>query len=106
MGCEHSGIILESCRRDTAPAIALAAFRALKTGNDPVLVVLPSDHYVEDSNGFCRSLNKAVDLAESGKMVLLGIEPSSPETGYGYILRERSWMVARLRWGNLSKSRL
>ena len=77
-------VILEPESRNTAPAIALAAFAALDK-EDRLLLVLPSDHRFRHPEHFCRAVEKARKVAESGMMVTFGIAPSCPETGYGYI---------------------
>ena len=79
-------IILEPCRRNTAPAIALAAFAALEQ-QDSLLLVLPSDHRFAHPEIFCQAVEQARTAAENGLLVTFGIEPNSPETGYGYIQR-------------------
>ena len=79
-------IILEPVSRNTAPAIALAAFAALEK-HDPLLLVLPSDHRFAHPEKFCAAVELARQTAESGMLVTFGIEPSCPETGYGYIKR-------------------
>jgi mannose-1-phosphate guanylyltransferase len=83
----NSGIILEPIGRNTAPAIALAAFKALKADNDPLLLVLAADHVITDEVAFCLSVTQACTHANSGKLVTFGIVPTAPETGYGYIKR-------------------
>jgi mannose-1-phosphate guanylyltransferase len=80
-------IILEPVGRNTAPAIALAAFAAQKKGTDPLLLVLAADHVIADKDAFTRAVIKASGLATSDKLVTFGIVPVSPETGYGYIKR-------------------
>jgi len=75
-------IILEPVGRDTAPAIALAAF-AVK--DDPVLLILAADHVIRDEFAFCEAISNALPLAESGKLVTFGIVPEEPHTGFGYI---------------------
>lgn len=82
-----SGIILEPIGRNTAPAIALAAMQALKSGNDPLLLVLAADHVIKDEAAFCASVEQAVPFALADKLVTFGIVPTAPETGYGYIKR-------------------
>lgn len=77
-------IILEPERRNTAPAIAAAAHYASKN-NDPLLLVLPSDHRISDHTVFQSTINSAIPLATAGKLVTFGVKPSSPNTGYGYI---------------------
>ena len=84
-------ILLEPCGRDTAPAIALAALNAVSQGNgEEVLVVLPSDHYMDDAELFNEKLKRAEGLASEGVFVSLGIAPSRAETGYGYIKVDKS----------------
>ena len=82
-----SRIILEPVGRNTAPAIALAAFEAVKHGEDPVLLILAADHVVLDKQAFQTSVRNALLQAQSGYLVTFGIVPSMPETGYGYIHR-------------------
>ena len=82
---QHPNIILEPVGRNTAPAIALAAFDALKKGHDPVLVVLASDHVIKNEKAFHSALDAAEQAALNDKLVTFGIVPTHPETGYGYI---------------------
>ena len=77
-------IILEPVGKNTAPAIALAALTAL-SNNDPLLLVLPADHIIQDEKSFAIAVNSAIPLAESGKLITFGIVPKEPHTGYGYI---------------------
>ena len=77
-------IILEPRSRNTAPAIALAAFAALEE-HDSLLLVLPSDHRFAQPERFCAAVEQARPAAEAGMLVTFGIKPTSPETGYGYI---------------------
>ena len=79
-----AAIILEPAGRNTAPAIALAAVEA---GPDAVLLVMPSDHVVEDCPAFTAAIDAALPYARDGWMVTFGIAPDKPETGYGYIRR-------------------
>ena len=79
-----SAILLEPSARNTAPAIALAA---LISEPDALLLVMPSDHAIEDVASFRRAVDTAAPLAQSGWIVTFGIEPGQPETGYGYIKR-------------------
>ena len=82
-------IILEPVGRNTAPAIALAAFDALESspGNSPLLLVMAADHLIEDVNAFQNTVALAKAQAETGKLVTFGIVPTSAHTGYGYIQR-------------------
>lgn len=77
--------IVEPCARNTAPAIGLAAVYALERFGDEPMAVFPADHYIGKLNKFQMSLNVANAKAEQGHIVTLGIEPTRPETGYGYI---------------------
>jgi len=81
----HLHTILEPCARDTAPAIALAAALLQKDGDDPVMLVLPADHIIQDIPAFHQGLEKAIVAAEQGKIVTFGIVPEHPDTGFGYI---------------------
>lgn len=87
LGHESASIILEPTGRNTAPAIALAAIKALKKGGDPLLLVLAADHDIQNAQEFCKVIAAAEQVAEQGKMVTFGIVPNAPETGYGYIRR-------------------
>lgn len=75
-------ILLEPVSKNTAPAIALAA---LVSEKDSMLLILPADHVIQDNVAFTSSINKAIPLAESGKLVTFGIVPNKVHTGYGYI---------------------
>ncbi|MEY3251534.1 MAG: hypothetical protein RL227_507 [Pseudomonadota bacterium] len=85
MQVEPGAVLLEPVGRNTAPAITLAALQALESGADPVLVVTPADQTVTDEAAFTASLRRAVEAAAEGAIVILGISPDRPETGYGYI---------------------
>ena len=78
-------IIVEPTARNTAPAIALAAFEAIKKNPDAILFVLPSDHAIEGRSAFSKAVGDAVTLACKGYLVTFGIHPTAPETGFGYI---------------------
>jgi len=82
---EASRIILEPEGRNTAPAVALAAHEAMKTDDDAILVVLPSDHVIHKTALFLEALTTAIDLAKDDALVTFGVVPDKPETGYGYI---------------------
>ncbi|MDF1615437.1 mannose-1-phosphate guanylyltransferase/mannose-6-phosphate isomerase [Desulfurivibrio dismutans] len=85
-------IILEPADLDTAPAVAVAALQALEQGADPLLLVLPSDHQINQLAAFVAAVNTGLAPAEDGCLVTFGIMPEQPETGYGYIQpAEESW---------------
>ncbi len=85
MRAEPQAVILEPMGRNTAPAVTLAALQALEAGADPVMVVTPADQTVTDEAAFTAALRRAVSAAGDGAVVILGIAPDKPETGYGYI---------------------
>ncbi|WP_422381561.1 mannose-1-phosphate guanylyltransferase/mannose-6-phosphate isomerase [Marinicellulosiphila megalodicopiae] len=91
IGQTQASIILEPVGRNTAPAIALAAFNAMAKFNpqaqqdDALLLVLAADHDMKDSAEFCKVVKHACPLALDNKLVTFGIVPKTPETGYGYI---------------------
>jgi mannose-1-phosphate guanylyltransferase len=81
-----SAYILEPFGRNTAPAIAAAALYVDEAyGPDAVVLVLAADHLISDQAAFSEAVQRATELARGGKLVTFGIEPESPETGYGYI---------------------
>ena len=81
-------LILEPTARNTAPALSLAALEAVAQGEDSIMVVSPADHAVQHLDVFQSQLAQAVRVAQSGGIVTLGITPTKPETGYGYIKAE------------------
>jgi len=78
-------VIIEPRALNTAPAIGLAAVFVRRVDPDGVMVVLPSDHYIRDQEKFSRDIENAIRIAQEGHLVTLGIPPSRPETGFGYI---------------------
>ncbi len=81
-----NSFILEPFGRNTAPAIAAAALQvAASHGDDAILLVLAADHLITDQPAFAQAVAKATRLAAEGKLVTFGIQPETPETGYGYI---------------------
>jgi len=77
--------LLEPTGRNTAPAIGVAALHYRLRGEDPVMLVLPSDHLIRDVAAFQQAVELAMGPASEGKLVTFGIPPTSPATGYGYI---------------------
>lgn len=85
-GVGNATIVLEPEGRNTAPAVAIAAFEARRQrGDDVLLLVLPSDHIIKDTAAFVQAVAVAMQAAAEGKLVTFGIVPRLPETGYGYI---------------------
>ncbi|OGR53762.1 MAG: mannose-1-phosphate guanylyltransferase/mannose-6-phosphate isomerase [Desulfobacula sp. RIFOXYB2_FULL_45_6] len=82
---EPEAIILEPVGKNTAPAIAVAALKAMEQQKDPVLLVLPADHVIENISQFHTVIKAGYEYAQKDKLITFGIVPDSPETGYGYI---------------------
>ena len=80
-----ASLLLEPVGRNTAPALTFAALQAVKNGEDPILVVTPADQTVKNSAAFTDAVQRSVRAAANGSIVVLGITPDKPETGYGYI---------------------
>ena len=87
LGQDASAILLEPAGRNTAPAVALAALKALEISNDAVLVIAPADHVIRDAHAFQQAAHVAAAAAVTVKLVTFGVIAHSPETGYGYIRR-------------------
>ena len=85
IGVSGSKVILEPVGKNTAPAVALAAFEMLQDDEDALMLVLPADHVIRDVKAFEAAVDQAQALAEEDAVVTFGIKPTRPETGYGYI---------------------
>ena len=84
-GIALGAALLEPAGRNTAPALTLAALAAQENASDPILVVTPADQTVADPAAFTIAMQAAIREAATGSIVILGITPDRPETGYGYI---------------------
>lgn len=84
-GFATRNIVLEPCGRNTAPALTLAALTVCGEEGDGVLLVMPADHVIRDSEAFHRAIALALEAARGGAMVTFGVVPERAETGYGYI---------------------
>ena len=84
-GLDPQRMILEPFGRNTAPAAAVAAMELTRFGDDPLMLLLPADHVIEDIAAFQLAVRHASRLATNGNLVTFGIVPGQPETGYGYI---------------------
>lgn len=80
-----NAVLLEPVAKNTAPALTLAALAAIESGDDPVLVVTPADQSISDTVAFNRVIHEAIRHAAENAIVVLGVTPNRPETGYGYI---------------------
>ena len=82
-------LLLEPTGRNTAPALTLAALfaqeQAPDVNDDPILVVTPADQTIKNNAAFTKALEQAINIASDGAIAILGITPTAPETGYGYI---------------------
>ena len=90
LGVDGTTIVLEPTPRNTAPAIALGALRALERDAEALLLVLPADHLIGDTESFVAAAQQALPAAREGWLVTFGIRPDRPETGFGYIRRGES----------------
>jgi mannose-1-phosphate guanylyltransferase / mannose-6-phosphate isomerase len=89
-GVKGATIVLEPLARNTAPAIALGALKALEIDAEALLLVLPADHLIGDTESFTAAVQQALPAAREGWLVTFGIRPDRPETGFGYIRRAES----------------
>ena len=85
IGIKPNAILLEPEGKNTAPAITVAAIKASQSSSDKVILVLPSDHIIEDLNNFQKVIKTGLEYANNGKIVTFGIKPYKSEVGYGYI---------------------
>nr|WP_246583067.1 mannose-1-phosphate guanylyltransferase [Clostridium simiarum] len=82
----EENIFIEPANKETATCIGLSAVKLLKKDKDAVMVVLPSDHYIQGEKEFQDTLSQAIEIAERRRgLVTIGVNPTRPETGYGYI---------------------
>ncbi|MEM1410295.1 MAG: mannose-1-phosphate guanylyltransferase, partial [Pseudomonadota bacterium] len=87
---QGGSILLEPCGKNTGPAALCAALLAAETSADQLILLLPADHYIADPGGFAKVVLRGQKAAQQGYLVTLGITPTAPETGYGYIKRGES----------------
>ena len=85
IGINPQTILLEPFGKNTAPAITLAAITAIHKEEDPILIVLSSDHHIENEKKFVEVIENGIKLAQKGRLITFGVLPTKPETGYGYI---------------------
>ena len=91
-----SAIILEPFGRNTAPAIAIATLHAMKLEKNPTILVLSSDHIIQDAIKFEEAIEVALKFSQKNKIVTFGVIPKSPETGYGYIKSKEPFDLKKL----------
>ncbi len=92
-GAHAKAILLEPIGRGTAPALTLAAVHAL-SADDPVLVAMPSDHFITEREAFQRAVQRGAALACGARIVCFGVAPTAPECGYGYIRADGDYVDA------------
>lgn len=98
IGLPAKGIVLEPVGRNTGPSAAIAALRAAQEGPDTLVLLAPSDHMIGDAGAFLRSIESGIAAAEARSLVIFGIKPDCPHTGYGYIQTDEvdgPWLKAR-----------
>ena len=87
IGIDQSPLLTEPVGRNTAPAAAVAAMHAMELDPNAVIMITPTDHVVGDEAALRNAIRAGLPSARAGRMVLFGIEPEAPVTGYGYIQR-------------------
>lgn len=93
-----TSFLLEPVGRNTAPAITLAALSTTeKHGKDAIMVILAADHLIQNHQAFSQAIAHATDVAQQGNLVTFGIQPSCPETGFGYIECGTPWNESAFR---------
>lgn len=102
----NTAFILEPIGRNTAPALATALLQVARLhGDEAIMLVLPADHVIGDEAAFAQAVSAAASLAAQGRIVTFGIEPATPETGYGYIEHEGNTVVRFVEKPSLEKAR-
>ena len=96
-------IILEPVGKNTASAIALASLRALDINNESNLIVLSSDHIIQNESQFLKAVECGLNLSFNNKIVTFGVIPNRPETGYGYIQTENKIDINNLKGHEIKK---
>lgn len=97
LGIKDAEVILEPFARNTAPAIAAATLRAMRDGADPIMLIMPSDHVLEDGEVLRAAFAQAYEAARQGALVTFGITPTAPLSGYGYIQSDEPGEMAPAR---------
>ena len=100
---EPNSIILEPIGRNTAPAICIAALKAMEKDKDSILIILSSDHTIKNVDKFLEVINSGIDFAKLDHLVAFGIIPSFPATGYGYIKSEEEFNISSINGLKISE---
>lgn len=85
IGLEASSILIEPASKNTGPALLAACFAAKEMSEDPIMLVMPTDHKISDEQSFIDTVYDAIPSAERGHIVTFGVKPHFPSTGYGYV---------------------
>jgi mannose-1-phosphate guanylyltransferase/mannose-6-phosphate isomerase len=88
IGAPAGGIVIEPEGRNTAPAACIASLIAADVDKDALVLLAPSDHMIGDKEGFAHAIESGAEAAEAGGLIVFGVEPDCPHTGYGYIETE------------------
>lgn len=96
-------ILLEPFGRGTAAAIALAALKLLEKEKEPILIVLSSDHFIKDNKQFIKLIEKSLENVLKNEIVIFGIKPYKPATGYGYIKAKKSFLKKKIEGLSIEK---
>ena len=103
IGIIPQSILLEPFGKNTAPAITLAAITAIKNEEDPILIVLSSDHFIKDEAKFVKIIKNGINYAKKDRLVTFGVSPTKPETGYGYIKSAMPFKTEQIEGINIDK---
>ncbi len=95
VGLNGGSLILEPVARNTAAAVAVAALHTLATFGDGLMLIVPCDHEIATDRQFWESVKAGIAAAQAGRLVVFGVAPSRPETGYGYIEAEQGTTAVR-----------
>ncbi len=98
-----SKILLEPVGRNTAPAIALASLIASTIEEDPLLLVLSSDHEIKNNKKFVEVIKEGINYANNNKLVTFGVVPNNPETGYGYIKASKEFDLTKIEGNEIEE---
>ena len=96
-------ILLEPFGKNTAPAIALSALLALEIEKDPIILVLSSDHEIENNHKFIKVIEEGINYANKDKLVTFGVVPHCAETGYGYIKAGKEFNLSQIKGQDISE---
>lgn len=96
-------ILLEPFPRSTAPAITIAALKALEHQKNPTLLFLPADHIIKNEQKFVQTINAAIKYSSEGRLVTFGINPTRPETGFGYIEADKVFEKEKIEGYEIKK---